>query len=135
MRNRRKTFCYFLVIRRSIRQPRQEIQKEKRRNIEQAIKEEREDGLTVGFKNIYVNKNLFQLSVYFLIFPQQMRIIEEKGRGVVTTRLFKRGEFVVEYIGDLISVQEAYNRDTEYSANNNVGCYMYYFKHKEHSWW
>lgn len=62
-------------------------------------------------------------------------MFDQKGRGIVTTRFFKRGEFVVEYIGDLISMQEANDRETNYSADDNMGCYMYYFKHNEQPYW
>lgn len=58
-----------------------------------------------------------------------------KGRGVVTTRPFHRGEFVIEYIGDLISMSEANERELMYAADDNTGCYMYYFKHNEQPYW
>ncbi|XP_063889960.1 histone-lysine N-methyltransferase Set8-like isoform X2 [Scylla paramamosain] len=50
-----------------------------------------------------------------------------KGRGVVTTRKFKKGEFVVEYIGDLIDVREAKERESRYAQDATKGCYNYYF--------
>jgi [histone H4]-lysine20 N-methyltransferase SETD8 len=53
----------------------------------------------------------------------------------VTTRNFSRGEFVIEYIGDLISMQEANERESRYAADDNTGCYMYYFKHNEQQYW
>ncbi len=58
-----------------------------------------------------------------------------KGRGVVTTRLFRKGEFVVEYAGDLIDMTEARIRERLYAADQNTGCYMYYFQHKNQSYW
>uniref|UniRef100_H2ZMV0 SET domain-containing protein n=1 Tax=Ciona savignyi TaxID=51511 RepID=H2ZMV0_CIOSA len=51
----------------------------------------------------------------------------DKGRGVVAKRAFTRGEFVVEYAGDLISWQEARSREQEYACDTSIGCYMYYF--------
>lgn len=53
----------------------------------------------------------------------------------MTTRPFKRGEFVIEYIGDLISMSEAQIREAKYAADDNTGCYMYYFKHNEQQYW
>lgn len=52
-----------------------------------------------------------------------------KGRGVVAERPFKRGDFVVEYAGDLIDQQEARAREKEYTRDDR-GCYMYYFSYK-----
>lgn len=53
----------------------------------------------------------------------------------MTTRDFQRGEFVIEYIGDLISMSEANERELMYAADDNTGCYMYYFKHNEQQYW
>ena len=33
--------------------------------------------------------------------------IEDKGRGILALRDFKKGEFVVEYAGDLINIDDA----------------------------
>lgn len=65
----------------------------------------------------------------------QIRIFGEKGRGVVALRSFSRGEFVIEYVGELISSREAQNREEMYSQDQNLGCYMYYFKHKNQQLW
>lgn len=46
-----------------------------------------------------------------------------------------KGEFVVEYIGDLITVSEAKEREQIYAEDDNTGCYMYYFKHKNVQHW
>lgn len=100
----KKVTDYFQV-RRSVRKTKKEVQWERDRDLERAIYEQRETGLAI------VN-------------------FEGKGRGVVTTRKFARGEFVVEYIGDLISVAEAKLREQEYAEDDNTGCYMYYFKHQ-----
>lgn len=53
----------------------------------------------------------------------------------MTTRPFQRGEFVIEYIGDLISMSKANDREAMYAADDNTGCYMYYFKHNEQQYW
>uniref|UniRef100_A0A1Q3EVZ3 [histone H4]-lysine(20) N-methyltransferase n=1 Tax=Culex tarsalis TaxID=7177 RepID=A0A1Q3EVZ3_CULTA len=100
----KKVTDYFQV-RRSVRKTKKEVQWERDRDLERAIHEQRESGLKV------VN-------------------FEGKGRGVVTTRKFARGEFVVEYIGDLIDMAEAKLREQEYAEDDNTGCYMYYFKYQ-----
>ncbi|KAM8854199.1 N-lysine methyltransferase KMT5A-A isoform 2-T2 [Synchiropus picturatus] len=57
----------------------------------------------------------------------EMRYIEGKGRAVVTTRCFRKGEYVVEYHGDLLDITDAKKREAEYALNPDTGCYMYYF--------
>lgn len=65
----------------------------------------------------------------------QIAHFEGKGRGIITTRSFAKGEFVVEYIGDLITVAEAKEREQIYAEDDNTGCYMYYFKHQNVQHW
>ncbi|CRL05769.1 CLUMA_CG018797, isoform A [Clunio marinus] len=101
-----KKVTEFFTVRRSVRKTKKEVQEERMKNIERAIKEGREEGLEV-------------------------RVFDNKGRGIVTTRSFQRGEFVIEYIGDLISMSEANEREVMYATDDNTGCYMYYFKHND----
>lgn len=100
----------FFPIRRSGRKTKQAVEQEISQYIETAIEKQLEDGLIVK------------------IFP-------EKGRGIVAGRAFQRGEFVVEYVGELIDQMEADRREEAYVENAEFGCYMYYFKHKEQQWW
>ena len=53
--------------------------------------------------------------------------VEGKGKGVVPTRPFRRGELICEYSGDLVSEKEAKSREEEYTKAPSIGCYMYYF--------
>uniref|UniRef100_A0A0N5CB51 [histone H4]-lysine(20) N-methyltransferase n=1 Tax=Strongyloides papillosus TaxID=174720 RepID=A0A0N5CB51_STREA len=86
-----------------------------------------------------------------------------KGRGCKTKKLFKRGDFVIEYIGTLLSAKAAkklekeYKKDEsldfvieyigtllsakaakklekEYKKDESLGSYMYYFNHKGQNW-
>uniref|UniRef100_A0A1L8DXF6 [histone H4]-lysine(20) N-methyltransferase n=1 Tax=Nyssomyia neivai TaxID=330878 RepID=A0A1L8DXF6_9DIPT len=100
-----KTIKEFYKVRRSVRKTKKEVQKEEQRAIEEAIAAGRQDGLAV-------------------------KLFKGKGRGVVATHAFTKGDFVVEYIGDLISNCEAGKREQIYAEDQNAGCYMYYFKHK-----
>ncbi|KAH8294205.1 hypothetical protein KR054_009427 [Drosophila jambulina] len=95
----------FFPVRRSVRKTKTAVKEEWMRGLEQAVLEERCEGLGV-------------------------RHFMGKGRGVVAERAFKRNEFVVEYVGDLISIGEASEREKRYALDENAGCYMYYFKHK-----
>ena len=61
--------------------------------------------------------------------------VEGKGRGVVSTRPFQRGGLICEYSGELISYEEAKKREVDYSNDESIGCYMYYFSHKNKKLW
>lgn len=54
---------------------------------------------------------------------------------MVTTRKFAKGEFVVEYIGDLIDMQEAKEREKIYAQDASKGCYNYYFTFQNQQYW
>ena len=60
----------------------------------------------------------------------QVVILEGKGRGVIASRNFVKGEFIVEYAGDLVDETTAKQLEEIYSMDCTKGCYMYYFKHK-----
>ena len=72
-------------MRRSDRRPKSEQEKEEKERIIERIKDGSTDGLRVDE-------------------------IPLKGRGVVADKNFCRGEFVIEYDGDLISVDKAKER-------------------------
>ncbi|KAM9517019.1 N-lysine methyltransferase KMT5A-A-like isoform 4-T4 [Salvelinus alpinus] len=55
--------------------------------------------------------------------------IEGKGRGVFATQCFDKGQYVVEYHGDLLQITDAKTREAEYALNPATGCYMYYFQY------
>ena len=59
----------------------------------------------------------------------------DKGRGVVATRKLKKGDFVVEYSGELLDLDKAKEREAKYSMDITKGCYMYYFKHMGKQFW
>ena len=61
--------------------------------------------------------------------------VEGKGRRVVPTRPFSRGELICEYSGELITEKEARSREDQYLKDSTIGCYMYYFTHKQTKWW
>ncbi|XP_055298623.1 histone-lysine N-methyltransferase PR-Set7-like [Sitodiplosis mosellana] len=104
-----KQMTDFFPVRRSIRKTKKVVELEHLRYIEKAIEQQCEDGLVVKY-------------------------FKEKGRGICAGRPFARGEFVIEYIGDLIDQIEADRREEIYAKDVAFGCYMYYFKHKEQQW-
>lgn len=105
-----KQMTDFFPVRRSIRKTKRAVEQEYLRHIEIAIEKQNEDSLVV-------------------------KLFKGKGRGICAGRPFSRGEFVVEYIGDLIDQTEADRREHIYARDSALGCYMYYFKHKEQQWW
>jgi len=60
--------------------------------------------------------------------PLEIRDIPEKNRGVVPTKKLSKGDFVVEYAGELIEHTTAEERENKYAMDVSKGCYMYYFK-------
>ncbi|KAK9892407.1 hypothetical protein WA026_019857 [Henosepilachna vigintioctopunctata] len=101
--NNHKLTDYF-PVRRSVRKTTTTVLEEKQRCLEKTLRNNIEEGLKV---------------TYF----------ENKGRGIVADKYFKKGDFVVEYSGDLIDMAEAKKREEMYALDQNTGCYMYYFKH------
>ena len=61
--------------------------------------------------------------------------IELKGRGIKAVKSFNKGDFVVEYAGDLIDIGTAKDLEAKYSMDASKGCYMYYFKHRGKQYW
>uniref|UniRef100_T1J6A2 [histone H4]-lysine(20) N-methyltransferase n=1 Tax=Strigamia maritima TaxID=126957 RepID=T1J6A2_STRMM len=98
----KQTIPDYFPVRRSSRKTKSHLLMEKEKDLRDAILSQREDGLKV------------------VVFP-------DKGRGVKATKVFRRGDFVVEYFGELIDVKEAKRREVIYSKDEGVGCYMYYF--------
>lgn len=99
----------YFPVRRSIRKSKKAVLEEKQRDMENKVLCQVEEGLEV-------------------------RHFAGKGRGVVTTREFTKGEFVVEYIGELIDQVTAKKREKIYAQDQNTGCYMYYFQHRNHQY-
>ncbi len=60
---------------------------------------------------------------------------EVKGLGVITTVPREKGDFICEYSGELISFDKAKKKEADYSKDSDVGCYMYYFEHKNTKYW
>lgn len=95
----------FFPVRRSVRKTKKAVQEEKKRELELCVLNQREDGLTV-------------------------KHFGAKGRGVIATKHFAKGDFVVEYAGQLISFEEAKEREENYANDSSTGCYMYYFLYR-----
>ena len=96
-------------VRRSERKPKTELMKEQMEDLEAKLSTSDDSQLGI-----------------------EIRHIENKGRGIVASRDFVKGEFVVEYAGELIDVRTAKERNSKYSCN---GCYLYYFQHKGKDHW
>ena len=51
---------------------------------------------------------------------------KDKGRGVQAAKDFSQGDFVVEYAGELLEIEEAEEREKNYGKD--IGSYMYFFE-------
>ncbi|CAI5650246.1 lysine methyltransferase 5Ab [Oreochromis niloticus] len=100
----RKVTDYF-PIRRSNRKTNAELKIEQHKHLDDLIKNGIEEGM-------------------------QVKNIDGKGRGVFAVSGFKRGDFVVEYHGDLLDLAEAKIREAQYAEDPQTGCYMYYFQYQ-----
>uniref|UniRef100_A0A3Q0QXH3 [histone H4]-lysine(20) N-methyltransferase n=1 Tax=Amphilophus citrinellus TaxID=61819 RepID=A0A3Q0QXH3_AMPCI len=100
----KKVTDYF-PIRRSNRKTKMELKSEQHRHLDDLIKNGTEEGM-------------------------QVKHIEGKGRGVFSVSGFKKGDFVVEYHGDLLDLAEAKIREAQYAEDPQMGCYMYYFQYQ-----
>jgi len=100
----------FFQIRRSSRKPKTEIEAEQQSEIDAwLVKGQKcnDSALGIGIANY-----------------------EGKGRGIEARKQFKKGDFVVEYAGELMeSPAAAKEREDFYASDAATGCYMYYFKH------
>ncbi|XP_076416671.1 N-lysine methyltransferase KMT5A isoform X2 [Peromyscus maniculatus bairdii] len=94
----------FYPVRRSSRKSKAELQSEERKKIDELIESGKEEGMKID-------------------------LIDGKGRGVIATKQFSRGDFVVEYHGDLIEITDAKKREALYAQDPSTGCYMYYFQY------
>ncbi|CAI5444659.1 unnamed protein product [Caenorhabditis angaria] len=57
-----------------------------------------------------------------------------KGRGIRAGRIFNKGDFVVEYKGDMMDYSVAKQLEEEYSNDEKIGSYMYFFTWNNKKW-
>ncbi|KNA01880.1 hypothetical protein PVNG_02956 [Plasmodium vivax North Korean] len=55
---------------------------------------------------------------------------EVKGRCIYAASDLNKFDFVFEYVGELLTHNEAMERERKYNKNKKKGCYMFYFKHE-----
>ncbi|KAL1502713.1 hypothetical protein ABEB36_007818 [Hypothenemus hampei] len=96
----------YFSLRRSVRKTKTIVLEEQQLALERLVRSGIEDGLEV-------------------------KDFKEKGRGVVAAKPFSKGDFVVEYSGELVDLIEAKRREENYAQNDKAGCYMYYFKYND----
>lgn len=60
----------------------------------------------------------------------KIKTTEEKGRGVYANEPIGKGSFVVEYAGDLVSMDEGVKREEDYSEDHRIGSYIFFFNFK-----
>ncbi|OAF70598.1 hypothetical protein A3Q56_01674 [Intoshia linei] len=107
---KRNSISSFFYVRRSNRKTEKSIQEQKQLILYQNIKDGNDE------QNLKVEH------------------FDNKGRGIVSKVVFNRGDFIVEYAGELVTVKEAKKRESDYVKCDSFGCYMYYFKYSGKSY-
>ena len=106
----------FFPIRRSERKPKTALAAKQQSEIESWLE-----------KTGYVNDGNLGIAIQWY---------ENKGRGIEAKKHFNKGDFVVEYAGDLMEGTAAAKlREEKYASDAATGCYMYYFKHGDKHYW
>nr|XP_053773260.1 N-lysine methyltransferase KMT5A-like [Desmodus rotundus] len=100
---------HFYPVQRSSRKSKAKLQSEEWKRIDKLIKSGKEEEMRID-------------------------LIDGKGRGVVSTKKFSQGEFVVEYHRDLIEITLPKKREALYAQDPSTGCYMYYFQYLSKSY-
>ena len=60
----------------------------------------------------------------------EIRILKEKGRGIITTKKYAKHDFICEYAGELINIKETRKSEAECEKTPEAGAYMYFFSYK-----
>ncbi|XP_028417446.1 histone-lysine N-methyltransferase set-1-like [Dendronephthya gigantea] len=87
-----------------------------------------------GMRSTRRNKRKGQFSL-----PKDEEHLEERyidddiGRGVFTTKTFSKGDFLLEYKGELISQEEGYIREKNYP--DDLGSFLFFFQQGNASLW
>ena len=64
----------------------------------------------------------------------EIKHFEGKGRGIVTKESFEKDDVILEYVGELINLKQAKQRELEYDINNLKVGYMYFFRYFDKSY-
>ncbi|ELK26303.1 N-lysine methyltransferase SETD8 [Myotis davidii] len=120
----------FYPVRRSSRKSKTELQFEERRRLDELIESGKEEGMKFEER-----RRLDELIESGKEEGMKIDLIDGKGRGVIATKQFSRGDFVVEYHGDLIEITDAKKREALYAQDPSTGCYMYYFQYLSKTYW
>lgn len=57
-----------------------------------------------------------------------------KGRGLQALASFKRNEYVIEYRGTMMTYERAKRVEEQYSHDESIGCYMFFFSYNSEKW-
>ena len=114
---------------RPLRKPKSVVLKEQRERIEAglAVKDDRKHGLRIALSQ---QKGR---GIKVLILFEKYRFIHIFD--LKSTKPFAKGEFVMEYAGDLIDMKTAKDLEAKYCMDTTKGCFMYYFKTQDKPYW
>ena len=81
---------------------------------------------------VKVAVSILSLAKYDQRFVQKL-IFCHLGKGVFATKMFKKGSFLLEYKGELISQEEGERREEEY--DESLGSFIFFFKMGRKTMW
>ena len=115
--------------RRPLRKPKSAVLKEQMERIEAglAVKDDRKLGLRIA------HSQLKGRGIKVWILFEDIRFIYLFD--LKSTKPFCKGEFVMEYVGNLIDMKTAKVLEAKYSMDTTTGCYMYYFRTQDKQYW
>ena len=64
----------------------------------------------------------------------RIKEFSEKGRGIIAERNFIKGEFLCEYVGELVDFKTAKKLESRYAMDPVIGCFLFYFNFNGKRW-
>jgi [histone H4]-lysine20 N-methyltransferase SETD8 len=68
------------------------------------------------------------------LFLFKVKTIPGKGRGVFATKVFKPGNFIVEYKGEILNQKEHKLKQQQYNEAHVAGSYVFEYRYRERMW-
>ena len=63
-----------------------------------------------------------------------MKISYILGHGIFATKSFEKGDFLLQYKGNIVSADVGEQLQEKYE-NENLGCFLYFFAHEKKDLW
>ena len=107
---------------------------EQKKDVEEQIKQKIGEATDLNLRIDYEIENKgagIRVSIFLLV-----SIVIKWGFFLLkATARFAKGEFLCEYVGELVSHTEAKLREERYSNNTDIGSFLYFFEHENKTIW